>query len=276
MITDGTVAITGGGSGLGLGLATEFARRGYKVLALGLEESQHEQVMDAAQGLAGTMAFVVVDVTRPGDFAFPDDLAILINNAGIRLKNLPVEAIPLDEWRLYFEVNLFGAVELTRRAIPIMRERGRGVICNISSGSVVHPMPFLAPYRATKWALSSFSESLRTELAPFGIRIVEFMPGAVRTGMNEKSVTRVIAEAVELPPYAPMALRQREMFTDAGTTPVEIPDAAAYMVDAIENEQSNMRHGSCPASTAMIDQWRQDGGEANLAAFAATLSGTRQ
>jgi NAD(P)-dependent dehydrogenase (short-subunit alcohol dehydrogenase family) len=274
MITDGTVAITGAGAGLGLGLTAEFARRGYKVMALALEEGQRQQVAEAVKAMAGTVEFVVLDVTQPGDFAFPDDLGVLVNNAGIRLENLPVEAVPLDEWRRYFEVNFFGAVELTRRAIPIMRGLGRGVICNVSSGSLVHPMPFLGPYRATKSALSAFSETLRTELAPFGIRIVEFMPGAVRTGMNEKSVTRVIAEAVELPPYAPMAVRQRALFTGAGTLPVEIAAAAVYMVDAIEDQRTKMRHGSCPASTAMIDQWRKDGGEAEIAAFVNVLSGS--
>jgi NAD(P)-dependent dehydrogenase (short-subunit alcohol dehydrogenase family) len=90
---------------------------------------------------------------------------VLINNAGIRLKNLPIEDIPLDEWRLYFEVNFLGAVELTRRAIPLLRKRGRGVICNINSSSITAPMPFLAPYRATKGALAAFSETLRSELA---------------------------------------------------------------------------------------------------------------
>jgi NAD(P)-dependent dehydrogenase (short-subunit alcohol dehydrogenase family) len=243
------------------------------VLALGLEEGQRGQVMKAADGLAGAIDFAVLDVTKPGDFAFPADLCILVNNAGIRLKNLPIEVVPLDEWRLYFEVNFFGAVELTQRAIPIMRARGRGVICNISSGSVVKPMPFLGPYRATKWAISAFSETLRTEVAPFGIRVVEFMPGAVRTGMNEKSATRVIAEAVELPDYAPMAQRQRNMFVGTGVTPIEIEDAARYMVDAIEDENGKMRYGSCPASTTMIDQWRKDGGEAEIAAFVDAMTG---
>jgi NAD(P)-dependent dehydrogenase (short-subunit alcohol dehydrogenase family) len=271
MAIEGVVAITGAGTGLGFGFATEFARRGYEVLALALEEEQRGRVLQAAEGLPGSIAFTVLDVTKPGDFAFPDNLGVLINNAGVRFRNLPIETIPLEEWRRYFDVNFFGAVELTLRAIPLMRAQGRGVICNVSSGSVLKPMPFLGPYRATKWAMSGFSESLRTELAPFGIRIVEFMPGAVRTGMNEKSMTRMTAEAVDVPGYGPMARRQRELFLEARVSPIEIEEAAHYMVDAIEDENGKMRYGSCPASTAMIDQWRKDGGEAEIEAFVARL-----
>lgn len=268
MTPTGVIAITGAGAGLGLGVATECARRGYQVLALILDESQRAGVLNATTDAPGPVDIKILDVSKPGDFAFPADLEILVNNAGIRLKNLPVEAISLDEWRLYFEINFFGAVELTRRAIPLLRARRGGVICNINSGSITGPYPFLGPYRATKGAMAAFSETLRAELAPFGVRIVEIMPGAVRTGINAESVTQRVAHAADYPPYAPMAHRQRELFLASGFQPNEIEPAAARIVDALLDETGPMRYGTCDASDAGIEAWRPgQGGEPKMKAF---------
>jgi NAD(P)-dependent dehydrogenase (short-subunit alcohol dehydrogenase family) len=267
----GTIAISGAGGGLGLGMAVECLRRGEHVLALILDDSQRAGLEEAAMGLPGRLDVQVLDITRPGDFAFPADLSVLVNNAGIRLKNLPVEEIPLDEWRLYFEVNFLGHVELTRRAIPLMRAAGQGLICNINSGSITTPYPFLGPYRATKGAMMAFSETLRTELAPFGIRVLEILPGAVRTGINKESVTQRVAHAADYPPYAPMAQRQREVFSKANFQPLEIEEATRGIVDKFYDNKGRMRHGTCAASDAALNAWRPEGGEAGMAAFVKLL-----
>ena len=272
MDRSGTVAVTGGGGGIGLGFVAEYARRGRKVLALALEEAQRAEVERATAGLPGQVEFRILDITAPGDFAFPEDIAVLINNAGIRLKNYPIEEIGMDEWRRYFDVNFFGHVDMTKRALPLMRANGRGVICNVSSSSVFVPAPFLGPYRATKGALSAFSETLRAEVEQFGIRVIEFMPGPVRTGINVESITRIMAQAVEFPPYAPMARKQHEVMKASNMVPTEIDEAARYMVDAIEAPYTRMRYGHDAASTAMMNDWRKDGGEAGIAAFIERLT----
>lgn len=272
MKIDGVVAVTGAGAGLGLGLITEAARRGYHGLALVLDTTQRADVEAATAGLPGKVEIAVLDETKPGDFAFPDDLDILVNNAGIRLKNLPIEHIPLDEFRHYFEINFLGAVELTRRAIPVLRARHKGLICNINSGSIYSPMPFLAPYRATKGAMMAFSETLRAEVEQFGIGVLEILPGAIRTGINKESVTVKIADAVNYPAYAAMARRQRALFT--GDFKIwEIADAARFVVDAMEDNKGRMRHGSDPHSDALaVSGWRPNGGEEGIAAFIAKLT----
>ncbi|MET0371420.1 MAG: SDR family NAD(P)-dependent oxidoreductase [Sphingobium sp.] len=272
MKIDGTVAVTGAGGGIGLGLVREAAGRGFDCLALILDAGQRADVEAATAGLPGNVDIQILDVTRPGDFAFPDDLDVLVNNAGIRLKNLPIEHIPLDEFRLYFEVNFFGAVELTRRAITVMRARRKGLICNINSGSIYSPMPFLAPYRATKGAMMAFSETLRAEVEQFGIGVLEILPGAVRTGINKESVTVKIADAVHYPEYAAMAKRQRELFTGDFTI-WSVEDAARFIVDAMEDNKGRMRHGSDPNSDAMaVSGWRPNGGEEQIAAFIAKIT----
>src|SRR5205823_11329050 len=105
------------------------------------------------------------DVTRPDTVRLPDGLRVLVNNAGVEREHLPVEETPLELWREMFETNVFGLVEVTRRAIPLVRAAGGGVICNIGSSSVLAPVPFYAAYRASKAAVSAFSMTLRAELA---------------------------------------------------------------------------------------------------------------
>ncbi len=270
-ISNGVVAITGAGMGLGLGLAAECARRGFRVLATVLDPSMREAVESATVGLPGRVQIETLDITRPGSFEFPQDLAVLINNAGIRQAYLPIEETPLEQWRALFEVNFFGAVEITRRAIPILRARGSGVICNINSASHLMPMPFNTTYRASKAALASFSESLRTEMAPFGVRIVEIHPGPMLTHINTDSIVKRTADAVGYPAYAPMARRQREVF-DAVPLPVVTPAAAAgRIVDAILDESGPMRYGTCALSDGILNTWRNTTDEEQMISLIRSL-----
>ncbi len=70
-----------------------------------------------------------LDVDDPSSIELPSDLRLLVNNAGIERDYLPVEHVPMDQWRDVFETNVFGLVEVTRRAIPILRANGGGVLC---------------------------------------------------------------------------------------------------------------------------------------------------
>ncbi|HVV29880.1 MAG TPA: SDR family NAD(P)-dependent oxidoreductase [Mycobacteriales bacterium] len=253
---DGIAAVTGAGQGIGLALTVEFARRGIDVLATVPEESMGAAVREHTAGLPGSVELAVLDVTKPGDFAFPDELRIVVNNAGIRLAYLPIEMTPEDQWRAVFDVNFFGLVEVTRRAIPVLRKAGTGVICNISSGSLFVPIPFLGPYRASKAAVSNLCETLRVELAPFGIRIVDIMPGATVSGINADSIAAGhVADAVRFPEYAPMAHRQRELNSEIPpATPAA--DAAVAIVDAILDGGGPMRYGTDAVSNQLLEMLR--------------------
>ena len=117
----------------------------------------------------------------------------------------------------------------------------------------------------------AFSETLRCELAPFGIRVLEIMPGAIRTGINVESVTQRVAHAVDYPPYAPMAHRQRENFLKSNFQPIEIEDATKGIVDRFYDDLGRMRHGTCPSSEQSLQSWRPQGGEAGISSFISTL-----
>jgi NAD(P)-dependent dehydrogenase (short-subunit alcohol dehydrogenase family) len=111
---------------------------------------------------------------------------VLVNNAGYGSYGA-VEDVPIEEARRQFEVNVFGLARLTQLVTPHMRKQGSGRIINISSIGGKFYEPLGAWYHATKFAVEGFSDSLRIELAPFGIDVVIIEPGPIRTEWNEIS-----------------------------------------------------------------------------------------
>ena len=188
--------ITGASTGIGAATARELARRGFHVLA----GVRRDRDADAIRGPG--IEPLIIDITNPdhiralatrvhGD---PQGRAVraLVNNAAIQV-NAPVEAFAIDEWRRMFEVNLFGHVAVTQALLPALF-RSKGRVVNISSVGGKIAMATYGPYAGTKFALEAVSDSLRRELAPFGVQVVVVEPGAVRTGM----LGRAIATAHEL------------------------------------------------------------------------------
>jgi NAD(P)-dependent dehydrogenase (short-subunit alcohol dehydrogenase family) len=108
---------------------------------------------------------------------------VLVNNAGYGSYGA-VENVPIDEARRQFEVNVFGLARLVQLVTPRMREQRSGRIINISSVGGKFYEPLGAWYHATKFAVEGFSDSLRLELAPYGIRVVIVEPGPIRTEWN--------------------------------------------------------------------------------------------
>jgi NAD(P)-dependent dehydrogenase (short-subunit alcohol dehydrogenase family) len=160
----------------------------------------------------------------------------------------------MAQWRRVFETNVFGLIEVTRRAIPVLRASGGGVICNVTSSSLLIPTPFYAVYRASKAAVSAMGESLRVELAPFGIRVIEVLPGPIETDMLAHSDRPY--EAAAYPAYQAMAERSfaNRRGLAAGTA---VAAAATSIADAICADDGPLRVGCDPMSAQMLDMWRQ-------------------
>src|SRR5262249_27019689 len=110
-------------------------------------------------------------------------------------------------------------------------------------------------YRCSKAAASALCEQLRIELAPFGTRVVEILPGPTATVMASDGISARIAEAVGFPRYAPVARRQREVLSGQPgfTSPA---DVAMVIADAICDDSAPMRHGTDALSKQRLDQWR--------------------
>ena len=190
------VVVTGASTGIGAATARELARRGFHVLA----GVRRDRDADAIRGPG--IEPLIIDITNPdhiqalvtrvcGD-SQGRAVRALVNNAGVGV-NVPFETFPIDEWRRLFEVNLFGHVAVTQALLPaLIRSKGR--VVNISSVGGKVAMATYGPYAGTKFALEAVSDSLRREMAPFGVGVVVIEPGAVRTEMPG----RAIATAHEL------------------------------------------------------------------------------
>lgn len=182
-----SIFITGCSSGIGQDAAIALSRRGYqviascrkqddvnKIIALGLEVVRMD--MDDEQSIA--TAFDEVLKKTAGR------LDILINNAGYGQAGA-LEDISRDTLRKQFETNVFGLMDLTRLAIPVMRQQGQGRIINISSILGLISMPFRGAYNASKYAVEGLSDTLRLELKPSGIKVISIEPGPIASRFRD-------------------------------------------------------------------------------------------
>jgi NAD(P)-dependent dehydrogenase (short-subunit alcohol dehydrogenase family) len=259
MNAEGIALVTGASRGIGRGVALELARRGFEVVASMRNPADGEALVREAAEIGGSLELARLDVDDPESIAIPEGLKVLVNNAGIEGENQPVEHVPMQAWRRIFETNVFGLIEVTRRAIPRLREAGGGVICNITSSSLLVPMPFFAVYRASKAAVGAIGESLRTELAPFGIRLVEIMPGAIETDMLAAST--LLPEASEHAAYRAQAECVEERRKQSSGMTTRVAQAASAIVDAILDDDGPLRYGCDPMGAGLLAAWRSQSDE---------------
>ena len=250
MEAHGSALVTGASRGIGRAVALELAARGFSVVATMRDTSAGAALVDGAQGQITVRR---LDVTDPGTIDLPDDLRVLVNNAGFQDAYLPVETVPLDRLRALLETNVVGQVAVMQQVIPLMRSRGEGVLCTITSSSVLLASPFFAAYRASKAAMSAVCESLLVELAPFGIRVVEILPGPVDTeGLAHSSYV----PAVEVPAYRDQAERMMASRDQVRAVMVSPAQAAVRIVDTILDDGAPMRSSCDPMGDALLERWR--------------------
>jgi NAD(P)-dependent dehydrogenase (short-subunit alcohol dehydrogenase family) len=191
--TDRVALVTGGSSGIGERTAIRLKEAGFTTYAVA---RRVDRMRDLERAGVGTFAMDVTDdasmTSGIGRIVGEHGrLDVLVNNAGYGSYGA-VENVPIDEARRQFEVNVFGAARLTQLVTPGMRERGAGRIINVSSIGGKFYEPLGAWYHATKFAVEGFSDSLRLELAPYGIRVVIVEPGPVRTEWNAIARSRTV------------------------------------------------------------------------------------
>jgi NAD(P)-dependent dehydrogenase (short-subunit alcohol dehydrogenase family) len=186
--------ITGVSSGFGRALAREALAAGHKVVGT----VRSAQAKRDFESLSANAAFGrVLDVT---DFDAIDGIVaeieatvgpvdVLVNNAGYGHEGV-MEESPLSEMRRQFDVNVFGAVAMMKAVLPLMRERRRGHILNITSMGGYITMPGITYYCGSKFALEGISEALGKEVKPFGIAVTAVAPGSFRTDWAGRSMTR--------------------------------------------------------------------------------------
>ena len=254
MQPEGTAVVTGASRGIGRAVALELATRGFDVVATMRRPEMGADLVEEVAATGGALRVERLDVTDPDSIHLPDKLRVVVNNAAVEREHPSFEATPMELWRAMFETNVFGLIEVSRRAIPGLRRAGGGVLCNISSSSLFAPVPFYAPYRSSKAAISAIGESLRAELAPFGVRVLEILPGPIATDMFSGSAKA--PEAVDDPDYRPMAERYSEGRSAIEDQVTSSFDAATAIVDAILDDDAPLRVGCDPMSVAMLEAWR--------------------
>ncbi|MGW5606452.1 oxidoreductase [Streptomyces sp. NPDC003753] len=180
-----TWLITGASRGLGRALAEAVLENGDRLAATA---RRPEQLADLASCHGDQVLTVALDVT---DIAAAQNavqaaveafgrLDVVVNNAG-HADMAAIEDMSEQSFRDQIDANLFGVVNVTRAALPVMREQGSGHIIQISSVGGRVGVPGLAAYQAAKWAVGGFSEVLAQEVAPLGIKVTVAEPGGMRT-----------------------------------------------------------------------------------------------
>ncbi|MFN3592607.1 MAG: SDR family NAD(P)-dependent oxidoreductase, partial [Thermaurantiacus sp.] len=206
-----SVLITGTSSGFGRLMAEHLARGGAKVFATmrnmdGGNRAEARELAALAASAQLDLTLLELDVTdeaqavaavRAAEEAAGGALDAVVNNAGIAF-GVPAELGDLEATRLVFETNLFGALRVAQAALPAMRARGRGWLCNVSSqlGRIV--LPGVSHYCATKFGMEALFETMAYELAPFGVDVTIVQPGGYPTRIWEsgrRSADAILARA---------------------------------------------------------------------------------
>ncbi|WP_292662801.1 SDR family oxidoreductase [Nitratifractor sp.] len=241
------VLLTGASTGMGFEMMTRLAAAGYRLCVLSRSPELLRSDLLGGRWQERIDVFGVdlkeresVDKAVGETLELYGQIDVLINNAGFGLVST-LEEVEDSEMLEQFDVNLFGLVRVTRAVLPTMRRQGEGVIVNISSFLGRVGLPLLSFYNASKYAVEGITDSLRLELAPFGIRVHSVMPGFFSTQFARSNLRINAGIEQEDSPYrslsrrlAPKVLRQ----INEGNDPRLVAEA---ILKILENPEAPVR-----------------------------------
>jgi NAD(P)-dependent dehydrogenase (short-subunit alcohol dehydrogenase family) len=231
------ILITGCSSGFGLETARLFLERGWDVIATMrkpdaelIAPSEHLRILQLDVTDSDSITRAIAD-------AGPID--VLVNNAGFGVP-APVELTPFETARLLFETNTLGTLAMVQAVLPQFRQRRSGVIINVTSSATLRPLPLIGLYRASKAAVNAFTESLRVEMEPFGVRVCLVLPGrSPETRFSESA--RAHLSGMDNPDYAPLFQRVLAGFADTSGPLTYAPDVAEAVWRAATDPSTPVR-----------------------------------
>ena len=196
-LADKVAVVTGGASGIGLGIAKALARAGARIALLDLEERALAPAEASVRDVGGDVVGIPADVSSRYSLDAAAQRVIenygrvdvLCNNAGVVVLG-PLADASAEDWRWVMGVNLMGAVNGVGAFLPHIRAQGTGHIVNTASTQGLSASPGLGVYTASKYAVVAYSETLRLELAPERIGVSVLCPGIVNTKILEAARNR--------------------------------------------------------------------------------------
>jgi NAD(P)-dependent dehydrogenase (short-subunit alcohol dehydrogenase family) len=224
------VLVTAGASGIGLAIARAFIAVGAKVFICDIDG---DALAGAGRDHPGLLTGLG-DISKRADIermmteaaSALGGLDVLVNNAGISGPTAPVETMDPDAWNAVVQVNLTGTFNVTRVAIPHLKQSRSGVIINMSSVAGRFGYASRSAYSATKWGLVGFTKTLSIELGGYGIRANAILPGAV----EGPRLQRVLAGRASVSGKSVDEERQEAMRTQSLKRTVDPDDVAALAV----------------------------------------------
>jgi short-subunit dehydrogenase len=186
------VVITGAASGIGRALATALAKERCDILLADINEEGLRRTLELVKQAGGSGEVFFCDVSRLDDVMKMADhcfdtwgkVDILINNAGVVSVGFMGD-IPIKDWEWIVSINFWGVVYGCHAFVPRMKKQGSGHIVNVSSAAGILSSAEMAPYNATKAAVISISETLKSELAPCNIGVTVICPTFVKTNLMD-------------------------------------------------------------------------------------------
>jgi len=247
-----TVLITGSSTGIGRETAIYFQKKGWNVAAT-MRTPNKESVLTKMENVIVPS----LDVTDTKSIKDAVNLTIskfgkidaIVNNAGYGLTG-PFEGSTPEQIKKQYDTNVFGIMNVMREVLPHFRANKSGVIVNVASmgGRIV--FPYYSLYHGTKWAVEGFTEALRFELEPLGIRVKIVEPGAIKTDFYERSNDSTIQNSpVEYKELCEKAFKNYQK-TEAGATAPE--KVAKVIFKAADDGSKKLRYAVGPDAKSLL------------------------
>jgi len=239
--------ITGTSSGIGFETALALAREGYHTYATMRDITKSDKIKEIEKKESLKIDVLELDVDNEDSAKTAiqqildqkQRIDVLVNNAGWGLWGC-VEDVSVDEFRAQFETNFFSIIRLIQEVTPTMRKQGSGTIVNVSSVAGRIGFPASPAYISSKFALEGLSESLRLEMAPFGVNVVIIEPGVIKTNfLNPMKLAKRSESDTAYRDITVKVTSGVKMMAEMGTHPKEVADT---IVKAIRNENPLPRY----------------------------------
>jgi len=231
--------VTGASSGIGFETALALAREGYHTYATMRDTTKSDKIKELGEKDGLKISVLELDVDNDDSVKVAikkildekQRIDVLVNNAGWGLWGC-VEDVSVDEFKTQFETNFFSVIRLIQEVGPTMRKQGSGKIINISSVAGRIGFPASPAYISSKFALEGLSESLRLEMAPFGVDVIIIEPGVIKTNfLNPVRLAKKSESGTTYRDITARVVSGVKMMAEMGTPPKEVADTIVKSIN---------------------------------------------